>query len=484
VTRVIVLGVGRDQNTLTDRWTAGAEPGRCAIILAVSLSRRALLGAGAATGVAAITGCANKAAPVWTESAAATPGVPVADQASVGPGASAAAAVPSQPASAAAPGHTTAPAAYAGRVHNAMTKYLKPTPDNPSHPGYAGAVTLVMVNGATTLHAAVGDALRYKAGPVELPVSQRVAMRPDSIFDLASLTKVYTAILVLQLVDKGKIDLDAPLQKYLPDFTGTGKSAITIAMLLSHTSALPTGAKVTGLPDNTARWKAVMTTPLVKGGVPGTTFRYSSVGLMVLGRLVEKLTGKSLDRALRDNLLTPLGLKDTGFLPLKWVGDKQRLVATDARSSRGLLRGTVHDDVCNHLGGIAGHAGVFGTAKDVAVIGQLLLNGGSYNGKRLLSAEVLRKAVTNVNKGKPAIDADRPFRTADHGLGFEINQSWFMGKLSSPTTFGHTGFTGTSLLVSPAKNMVVAFLTNRAHPNWSWANPDPQRVAVHNAIVG
>lgn len=405
--------------------------------------------------------------------------VPVAGQVTVAPSTSSAATAAVKPAQTRA----AAPPPYAARVQNALTKYLKPTPDNPKHPGYAGAVALVVVDGKTTLHTAVGHALRYKAGPVELPASQRVAAKPDSIFDLASLTKVYTTLLVLQLIDKGKVDLTAPVRKYLPEFTGTGKGAITIAMLLAHTSALPVGAKVTGLADNTARWKAVMTTPLVTGGVPGTTFRYSSVGLMVLGRLVERLTGKSLDKALRDNLLTPLGLKDTGFQPLKWVSDRQRLVATDARSSRGLLRGTVHDDVCNHLGGIAGHAGVFGTAEDVAVIGQLMLGGGTYHGKRVLSAAVLKQALTNVNKGKPAIDAERPNRTADHGLGVEINQPWFMGRLSSPTTFGHTGFTGTSLLVSPARKMVVVLLTNRAHPNWSWSNPDTHRVAAHNAIA-
>ena len=89
----------------------------------------------------------------------------------------------------------------------------------------------------------------------------------------------------------------------------------------------------------------------------------------------------------------------------------------------------------------------------------------------------------NANKGKKAIDADRPKRTADHGLGFELNQSWFMGRLATPTTFGHTGFTGTSLLVSPARKTVVVLLTNRAHPNWSWSNPDTHRRAVHNAIA-
>ncbi len=443
----------------------------------MGIHRRSVLGGGLAGAAATLAGCAETAGPAWHEPAPAA--VPAAGQATVAPAqASAAVARPT-------PGQTraAAPPAYAARVQNTLTKYLKPTRDNPKHPGYAGAVALVMVDGRTTLHTAVGHALRYRAGPVELPAGRRVAMKPGSIFDLASLTKVYTALLVLQLVDRGKVDLNAPVQRYLPEFTGAGKATITIAMLLAHTSALPVGAKVTGLANNAARWRSVLTTPLVKGGVPGTTFRYSSVGLMVLGRLVEKLTGKSLDKALRDNLLTPLGLTDTGFQPLKWVKNKDRLVATDARSSRGLLRGTVHDDVCNHLGGVAGHAGLFGTAADVAAIGQLLLGGGTYNGRRLLSADVLSKALTNVNKGKKAIDAERPNRTADHGLGFELDQAWFMGRLATPTTYGHTGFTGTSLLVSPARKTVVVLLTNRAHPNWSWSNPDTHRAAVHNAIA-
>jgi CubicO group peptidase (beta-lactamase class C family) len=448
----------------------------------VPLPRRAVLGAGFAATAAALTGCGNSRSPIW-----ATPAADVAT-ATAPPGAAGAGGLPTPKAKPLNTGTNPAttlqpPTIYGPNVNVVLTKYLKPTPDNPKHPGYAGAVALVMVNGKTTVHTAVGHALRYAAGPVELAASKRVAMADDSIFDLASLTKVYTAILVLQLVDQGKVDLAAPVQRYLPEFTGTGKGAITIAMMLAHTSALPVGAKVTGLPDNAARWKSVLTTPLVSGGVPGKTFRYSSVGLMVLGRLVEKLTGKSLDKAVRDNLTTPLGLKDTGFLPLNWASNKQRLVATDARTSRGLLRGTVHDDVANHLGGVAGHAGLFGTAEDVAAIGQMLLNGGTYNGKRILTAAAVKQMTTNVNKGKPAIDAERPNRTADHGLGVELNQPWFMGRLAAATTYGHTGFTGTSLLVDPTRKLVLVLLTNRAHPNWSWSNPDPHRVAVANAVA-
>ncbi|WP_327024789.1 serine hydrolase domain-containing protein [Micromonospora sp. NBC_01739] len=204
---------------------------------------------------------------------------------------------------------------------------------------------------------------------------------------------------------------------------------------------------------------------------------------MVAAQLVEHVTGQRLDQALKSGITGPLGLTDTGFTPKKWLSSAdqaQRLVATDARSSRGLLRGIVHDDVANILGGIAGHAGIFSTAADLTVIGQLLLNGGTYRGTRILSEAVTQQMLTNVNAGLPAVDAERPNRTSDHGLGVVLNQPWFMGRLTTKGTFGHTGFTGTSLLVHPGRRMVLVLLTNRAHPNWSWANPDPVRVAVAN----
>lgn len=367
-----------------------------------------------------------------------------------------------------------------------LTRYLKPTKENPNHPTYAGAVALVLVNGREVIRVAVGDALRYGAGPVELPASKRVAMRTDSIFDLASLTKVFTAALALQQVDRGRLDLDAPVVEYLPEFDGPGKSAITVSMLLTHTGGLPVGAKVAGLPDDAARRAAVLGTPLIAGETPGRAYRYSSVGLMVLAYLIEKLTGSTLERALRDGITKPLGLRDTGFRPLTWLSDsdaRSRLVATDARSSRGLLRGIVHDDVANHLSGVAGHAGIFSTAADVAVLAQALLNGGTYRGVRILAETTVRKMLTNANAGLPAIDAERPGRPADHGLGVMLNQPWFMGRLASVQTFGHTGFTGTSFLVDRRRRLVLVLLTNRAHPNWSWANPDPMRVAVANAVV-
>ncbi|KOX08066.1 CubicO group peptidase (beta-lactamase class C family) [Micromonospora profundi] len=452
------------------------------------VARRTLLGAGLAAATSALAGCGDKgsSAPGLAGSGDA---VTATDAAGNRVGFGSAAAPSGSPSATASPSGGAAQAGqarYAQDVTALLRKQLPATGQTVQHKGFPGAVAVVLVDGKTTVHTAVGEALRYGAGPKLLPPGQRVAMRPDSIFDLASVTKVYTAILLLQQVDKGRVALDAPVRDYLPAFAGTGKERITVGMLLTHTSGLPVGAKVTGLPDNAARWNAVLTTGLVSGAVPGDTFRYSSVGLMVAGRIVEKVTGQRLDQALKSNLTGPLGLRDTGFNPNTWLSGSaraSRLVATDARSSRGLLRGTVHDDVANHLGGVAGHAGIFASATDLAVIGQMLLNGGTYQGRRILAAATVRRMLSNQNAGKPAVDPERPNRTAAHGLGVVLDQRWFMGRLAAPRTFGHTGFAGPSLLVDPRRRLVLALLTNRAHPNWSWANPDPVRAAVGDLLA-
>ncbi len=444
--------------------------------------RRSVVGLGLAAATAALTGCRSSPPAVWVDASASAHPAGPAPGASPRIPAGPAASVPAGPGSPAAAG-----AVYAPKLTAVLRRYLKPTRENPGHPAYAGAVALVMVDGTVTVHTAVGHALRHGAGPVELPASARVAMRPDSVFDLASITKVFTALLVHQQAEQGRIDLAAPVVDYLPGFAGPGRAGVTVAMLLAHTSGLPVGATVAGLPSLAAKRRAVLATPLVRGAVPGTVFRYSSVGLMVAAQLVEKVTGKPLDQALRAGLTGPLGLRDTGFNPLTWLGARDRaarLVATDARSSRGLLRGVVHDDVTHLMGGITGSAGVFSTARDLAVVGQMLLDGGRYAGRRILAGATVRRMLANANRGLPAVDPERPGRSSAHGLGVVLDQPWFMGRLSSPATFGHTGFTGTSLLVHPRHRLVLVLLTNRAHPDWSRANPDPVRAAVADVLAG
>jgi CubicO group peptidase (beta-lactamase class C family) len=429
----------------------------------VPISRRAALGLGLASTIAVLTGCSD----TGDESPGAVASTDVTPSPSV------------------TPTRFVDGEMLREELVATLRRCLEPTPENPDHPTYAGAVALVTIGGQRVASAAVGEALRYGAGPVLLPPNQRVQMQEDSIFDLASITKIYTAILLLRLVDRGQVDLTAPVQTYLPEFAGPGKAAVTVEHLLSHTGALPVGPSIDGLSSVEQRWRAVVAGPLLPDVVPGTVFRYSSVGLMLAGLIVERVTGMRLDTAARAQITEPLGLRDTGFTPMSWLpeAERGRLVATDARSSRGLLRGVVHDNVCHLLGGVAGHAGLFSTAADLAAVGRLLLGGGSHDGVRVLSAPLVAQMLTNVNTGLPAVDPDRPARTSDHGLGVELNQPWFMGGLSSPATFGHTGFSGTSILCDPRHDLVLVLLTNRAHPNWSWANPDPVRAQVATLVA-
>jgi CubicO group peptidase (beta-lactamase class C family) len=430
------------------------------------LTRRAVLRAGLLAGAALPAGCTSTG-PAGT----ARPAAPPSTSLTVTPTLRTA----------------TAPAPYTSRLLDTVRRYLAPTRENPRHPTYAGAVALLAVDGEIRVHLATGDALRYDNGPVELPPSRRVAMHPDSIFDLASITKVFTALALLQQVERGRVELAAPVREYLPDFRGEGKAAVTVAMLLAHTSGLPVGVSLTGVTGRAAQRAAILGTPLLRGAVPGTVFRYSGLGLMVVGLLLEQVTGAPLAAVIRDGITTPLGLRETGFRPLDWldpVDVADRVVATDARRQvRGLLRGVVHDSLAHAVGGVAGHAGLFGTARDLAVLAQALVNGGKYGGARVLAASTVDRMLVNANPGLPAVDPDRPGRSASHGLGVELDQPWFMGRLASPRTFGHTGFTGTSFLVDLNRRLILVLLTNRAHPDWTWANPDPARAAVADVVA-
>jgi CubicO group peptidase (beta-lactamase class C family) len=377
------------------------------------------------------------------------------------------------------PGRTLRPARAGdgSGVVEILRRCLLPTPDHPNHPSYAGAVVLAAVDGEITVHEAVGDALRYTAGPVELSEGERVAMRPDSIFDLASITKVLTALLTLHDIESGRIDPLAPVAEYLPEF---GRPAVTVGTLLTHTSGLPDVIDLDRV-DASARRAAIPATPLVDGVAPGSLFRYSDVGLLVLGLLLERVTGTPLDALLRTRLTGPLGLADTGFNPAGDLAD--RMVATEAKPVRGLLRGVVHDENAAALGGVAGHAGVFSTAADLAVVAQMLINGGEYGDTRIFAEATVRRMLVDANAGLPAVDPDhRPGRAA-HGLGVELDQSWYMGRLASPYTFGHTGFTGTSLVVDVPRRVVLVLLTNRVHPDRNWGATNPTRVAVADAVA-
>src|SRR5690606_26306876 len=243
----------------------------------------------------------------------------------------------------------------------------------------------------------------------------------------------FTSIAVMQLVERGDVELSAPVARYLPAFGSHGKDKITVEQLLTHTSGLEATMPLwKDYPDRTSRIGAVLAAEPVSE--PGTEYEYSDLNLITLGELVGKLTGERLDTYVQKNITGPLGMRDTGYNPPKSKLD--RIAATEYQSEpdRGMIRGVVHDENAWSLDRVAGHAGIFSTIHDMGVLGQALLNGGTYDGARILSERSVRDMLTNRNQ---------EFPDDSHGLGFELDQSWYMGELSSPNTAGHTGFTGT-----------------------------------------
>ncbi|MGN9804857.1 serine hydrolase [Micromonospora sp. L32] len=362
-----------------------------------------------------------------------------------------------------------------------LAAYLQPTPDHPGYPAYAGAVVLAAKDGVVVQHAAVGTAVRYAAvGPppglvgVELPADQQIPMRPDTVFDLASVSKLFTTIVTMQQVERGRVELDAPVARYVPEFAAGGKEAVTVRMLLTHTSGLPAFTPLwSRYPTPAERFAAALATPLAAGATPGTRYVYSDLGLIALGVLVERVTGRPLADLVRDGVTAPLGMTDTGYNPGPEL--RSRIAATEYQpyAGRGMVWGEVHDENAWSLGGVAGHAGVFSTAADLSLLCQSLLNGGEYRGRRILRADTVRAMLVNYNA---PLEAAYP--ESDRGLGFELNKHWYMMGLSSPVAFGHTGFTGTSLVIDPLSHSFLILLSNRVHPDRGWGSNNVARRAV------
>jgi CubicO group peptidase (beta-lactamase class C family) len=305
-----------------------------------------------------------------------------------------------------------------------------------------GAVVLIVRHGKVAYRKAYGHrAVEPKAE----------AMTTDTIFDLASLTKpVATAASVLHLVQKGKLRLDDPVAKHLPSFDRKDKEKITLEHLLLHTSGLPSGNPVSAYEDG--RKKAIeKIAELRLSAEPGKKFTYSDLGFILLGEIVEKASGESLDAYARKNLYEPLGLTTLTFRPDKALFPR---CAPTQRVKDEWLRGVVHDPRSRVLGGVAGHAGLFGTADDLAVFAQMLLDGGVFNKKRVLDAETVKLFTTprDVPGGK---------RT----LGFDARTSYSSNRGEKFSGYGHTGFTGTSVWIDPPSKTVVILLTNRVHPD-------------------
>jgi CubicO group peptidase (beta-lactamase class C family) len=280
-----------------------------------------------------------------------------------------------------------------------------------------------------------------------------VPMTTDTVFDLASLTKpVATATSVMSLIEQQKIALDDPVVKYIPEFAPNGKHVITIRHLLTHQSGL--------LPDNSLRdyqdgpklaFERIHDLKL--RAEPGTRFIYSDVGFLVLGELVERISGRTLNEYAEATIYRPLGMTETGYLPAESL--QERSAVTQQREGR-WMRGEVHDPRAWELGGVAGHAGLFSTAQDLARYAQMLLNGGELGDTRILqeTTVTLMRTPVRVSGGLRALGWD--VRT-----GYSSNR----GDLFSKQAFGHGGFTGTALWIDPELNLFVVFLSNRVHPD-------------------
>lgn len=347
----------------------------------------------------------------------------------------------------------------------ALARAASLTLDQPGthHPLYSGEVTMLIRHGIVVADQAAGSAVRYadKNGDL-LPSDQQIPVRTDTIFDLASVSKLFTSVVAMQLVEKGRLDLDAPVARYLPEFAVPGKDSITITQLLTHTSGLPE-AFTTPLwryPTMAERIAAIRNAAPVSA--PGTRFRYADLNLMVLQQVMQNLTGKSLDKLVRDGITAPLGMVDTQYNPPEQL--RPRIAAEEFEvgpdePDRGMVWGQVHDESAWALGGVAGSSGIFGTVHDLAILAQAILNGGEYGGTRILSAASVHAMMT---------DHSDPRARHPHGLGFEINEPDYMGWLASPQTVGHTGFTGTSVVIDPRSDSIVIQFSNRVHPNRDW----------------
>ena len=326
-----------------------------------------------------------------------------------------------------------------------------------------GAVVLVGRHGKIVWRKA------YGARAVE---PQREAMTLDTIFDMASLTKVVaTTTSIMILVEQGKVRLSDPLVQFIPEMKGAGRDAITIEQLMTHVSGFA--------PDFDLRDRWTGYDEAIKHlyreslrSAPGTRFVYSDLNYIALGEIVHRVSGLMLDEFARRNIFLPLGMRDTSFNPsaslrsriaptekrrgqMSYLGDS----GADAGTEGDLwLRGQVHDPTSFRMGGVAGHAGLFSTANDLAIFCQMLLNGGVYNGARILSP------MTIATMTRPRAVSETG---AARGLGWDLATTFSSNKgdLFPLGSFGHTGFTGTSIWIDPASDSFVIFLSNRVHPD-------------------
>lgn len=309
------------------------------------------------------------------------------------------------------------------------------------------------IPGAVLLVSHKGRVVHRRAYGCRAVEPEHEPMTVDTIFDAASLTKVIaTTPAIMKLFEQGKLRLNDRVTQYLPDFQG-GASDITVRNLLTHFSGLRPDL------DLEPRWSGYQTgidLALIDSPVAlvGARFIYSDINFLLLGEIVQRLSGQPLPEFVADHIYKPLGMKDTVFRPPAEL--LPRIAPTEIVDGR-LLRGVVHDPTCRYLGGVAGHAGLFTTAEDLSRFAEMMLGGGQRNGVRVFSPLVVRKFTT------PQSPPDQPIL---RGLGWDVDSQYSgnRGELFPIGSYGHTGFTGTSLWIDPTTQTYVVLLTNSVHP--------------------
>ena len=324
------------------------------------------------------------------------------------------------------------------------------------------AITQRQIPGAVLIVGHDGQVVYRKAFGSRALEPRREAMTLDTVFDCASLTKVVaTTTAIMQLWELGKFRMNDPVAKYLPEFGQNGKQEITIRQLLVHYSGLPEDLELT------KKWEGRdtayrMAFEIAPERPPGAAFVYSDINFVVLGALVERLSGESLGEYSAKHILGPLGMKESRFLPsASW---QPRVAPTEEDENHHLLRGVVHDPTARRMGGVAGHAGLFSTADDQALFAQALLDGG----RGVLTPATIAKMTAPQQPVNGAVlrgfgwDIDSPFSTN-------------RGELLPVGSYGHTGFTGTSLWIDPATKTYIVLLTNAVHMNIVHPNMPPPK---------
>ncbi len=301
--------------------------------------------------------------------------------------------------------------------------------------------------------------------------------RPDghSVFDLASLTKVVaTTTLAMFAVAEGKLDLDAAIQRYLPEFRGPGKDRVTLRHLLTHSSGLPADRPLwRQSPDADSARRLVYATRL--DTLPGARTVYSDLGAILIGETIRRVYRTNLDRLAERKVFRPLEMGATRFNPPASVASRIAATEYDTIWRKRIVRGEVHDEKAAWLGGIAGHAGLFGSAMDLLTFGEWLLGKGNDRSATRLalpaSAGEFKRRQHLVPGSSRALGWDTPSSGSSAGT-----------RLDS-LSFGHTGFTGTSIWIDPTRDLVIVLLTNRVHPTRNNPRIGPLRIEVANRVV-